>query len=119
MYLAHLLHENGKLADAKKIIDGIIADDPLNVRALRFAATLADDGKVIGESSAGAYLDSAVEASAESALVYLDRGKRHWVNGRAKEAKSDIERAKALLREGSPLSNTVTNLYNSIEGDAK
>jgi predicted Zn-dependent protease len=114
LYLARLGREKGNIKDATQIIERILSDDPQNIRALRLAAEMARDTGPQGEAMAAAYLDQAVEASAELALVFMDRARNRWVNGNGKAALEDLLRAKALLPLNSPLLRSVNTLESII-----
>jgi predicted Zn-dependent protease len=114
LYLARLGREKGNLKDARQLIEGILSDDPQNIRALRLAAEMARDTGPQGEAMAAAYLDQAAEASVESALVFLDRARSRWVSGNGKGALEDLARARALLPDNSPLLRSVYSLESII-----
>ena len=110
LYMARLEREKGNISDARQLVENILSDDPQNIRALRFAAQLSRDIGPEGEAASIAFLDQAAEASVESALVFIDRARSHWIHGNAGSALNDLARAKALLPENSPMFNSVSNL---------
>ena len=114
LYMARLEREKGNFNDARQLIEKMLSDDPQNIRALRFAAQLSRDIGPEGEAASIAFLDQAAEASVESALVFIDRARSHWINGNARAALEDLQRAKALLPENSPMINSVTSLESII-----
>jgi len=113
LYLARILREKSDLAGAVKVTETMLADNPQDIRALRFAAELAmETGKF---DEAVIFLDRAAEYSAESAMVLLDRARLRWVSGRAKDALEDLSRAKAMLPWDTPLLRSISNLENIIK----
>jgi tetratricopeptide (TPR) repeat protein len=114
LYLGRILRDRGDNAEARTLAESLLADDPLDVRALRFAADLAwEEGKA---DSALAYLDRAAEASAESALVFVDRARARWTAGKGEGALEDLGRAQAVLPWNSPLIRSIKNLESTIKG---
>jgi len=55
-----------------------------------------------------------VEASAESALVFLDRARLRWAGGNGGGALEDLGRAKVLLTRDSPILRAVETLESII-----
>lgn len=119
LFLARIYHEQGDEKKAVLIVENIISDDPSNVRALRLAAQLAESADGAGDKTASAYLNRAVEASGETALAFLDRGRFHWRSGRDEAALEDLRRAKALIYAQSPIYKTIENLENIIKTPAQ
>ncbi|MCL2209639.1 MAG: tetratricopeptide repeat protein [Treponema sp.] len=112
LYLARILREKDDLSGAQKLTESLLADNPQDIRALRYAANLAlEKGK---NDEAIALLDRAAESSAESAMVLLDRARLHWTAGKAYKALEDLSRAKAMLPWETPLIGTISNLENTI-----
>jgi tetratricopeptide (TPR) repeat protein len=111
LYLARILRENGEVYEAKRMIDGLLSDDPSNIRALRFAADMG-----AGKVDAADFLDRAVEASSETALVFLDRARLRWIAGNGKSALDDLRRARVLVHDDSPLLRSIKNLETAIRG---
>jgi uncharacterized protein HemY len=103
------LRETGKESAAKKIVEGLIADDPANIRALRLAASLNGNS-----GAAMAFLDRAAAACEETALVFLDRARLLWIDGKRADALSDLRRAKALTPDGGELQRVINSLENTI-----
>ena len=116
LYLARLEREKGNVINARQFVERILSDDPYNIRALRLAAELSRDIGPEGEAEAAAYLDQAVEALGESALIFLDRARSRWIGGNRKLALEDISKAKALLSEDNPLFRSIVNLELIISG---
>jgi len=113
LYLAKTYRDRNKFTEAEAQIESLLADNPLEIRALRLAADLAcETGKF---DKAVIYLDRAVEISAESALVLLDRARINWVAGKGREALDDLSRAKAILPWDTPLQRSILNLENIIK----
>jgi tetratricopeptide (TPR) repeat protein len=112
LYLSRILRDRGDHAGAEVLAESLLADNPLDLRVLRLAADLAWEG---GKAdSALAYLDRAVEASAESALVFMDRARARWIAGRGEDALADLERARTLLPWDTPLVKSIKNLESTI-----
>jgi tetratricopeptide (TPR) repeat protein len=108
LYLGRILRERGDRAGAEALIETLLADNPLDLRVLRLAADLAREGG--RNDSALAYLDRAAEASAESALVFVDRARARWIAGKGEEALADLEKARTLLPWDTPLVKSIKNL---------
>ncbi|HCC37853.1 MAG TPA: hypothetical protein DEQ14_09690 [Treponema sp.] len=116
-YLAKILWERGDLSRCEKIVLGLLADNPGDVRTLRFASELAmDRGKT---HEAGALLDQAAEFSAESAMVFLDRARLRWTAGRGVDALDDLDRAGTLLPVESPVAKSIEQLKSIIKEAVK
>jgi tetratricopeptide (TPR) repeat protein len=109
LYLARVYREEGREAEALRLSEKILESDPSNTGALRLAASLNRDS-----AAAVSLLDRAVEASGETALVYLDRARFRWIAGRAEEALEDLRKTRILLPDGSVLVKSVTNLERAI-----
>lgn len=114
LYLARIYREKNKSGEAQKIIEGLLANDPSNIQALRLAAELARDRGPEGERAAMAFLDRAADASTESAFVFLDRARLYWIAGNAEEALRDVRCARALVRSEEPISRSIDNLEKII-----
>ncbi|MDR2258080.1 MAG: tetratricopeptide repeat protein [Treponema sp.] len=112
LYLGRILRDRGDLQAAEALAEALLADDPRNVRVLRLAADLAGEGGKAG--AALAYLDRAAEASAESALVFVDRARARWTAGKGEDALEDLQRAQALLPWDTPLARSITTLEKTI-----
>jgi tetratricopeptide (TPR) repeat protein len=109
IYLARILREKGATKNALAIVENIISDDPSCVRALRLAAELSN-----GSERKSAFLDRAIEAGMENALVFLDRARQRWIEGDGQGALEDIRGAKALVTRGAPLYFAADNLEHTI-----
>ena len=112
LYLARILRDRGEGAKAKQLVENLLADNPHDVRALRFAATLSMElGDIAGAS---VHLDQAAELSAESAMVLLDRARLYWIAGKGGEALEDLTRARAMLPWDTPIARSIDQLENRI-----
>ena len=113
LYLARILREKGDAAGAAAAAESMLADNPQDIRALRFAAEIAGETGKFDE--AAILLDKAAEYSAESALVLLDRARLRWTAGRGAEALEDLSRARAMLPWDTPLMRSISNLEKTIK----
>jgi Flp pilus assembly protein TadD len=113
LYLARILRERGDTAGADAAAQSMLADNPQDIRALRFSAEIAGDAGKFDE--AAVLLDRAAEYSAESALVLLDRARLRWTAGRGAEALEDLSRARAMLPWDTPLMRSILNLEKTIK----
>ncbi|MCL2765840.1 MAG: tetratricopeptide repeat protein [Treponema sp.] len=113
LYLARILREKDDPENAAKIAESMLADNPQDVRILRFAAEIASDAGKYDE--AAVFLDRAAEFSAENAMVLLDRARLRWIAGRAEDALDDLKRARAMLPWDTPLLRSINNLENIIK----
>jgi tetratricopeptide (TPR) repeat protein len=117
LYLARILRDSGDLDKAEKAALELLADNPQDIRTLRFASDIAiKRGK---SNEAHAFLDQAADLSAESAMVLLDRARLHWVAGRGGQALEDLRRAQAMLPWDTPLSKSIENLESIIKEAVK
>jgi tetratricopeptide (TPR) repeat protein len=108
LFLARLLRDSGRNDEAMHRAEVLIRDNPQDIRALRLASDLASAG---GDSeNAAAFLDKAVEASAETALVFIDRARLRWIGGNGEGALEDLRRAEALLPWDTALSRSIGEL---------
>ncbi|MDR0689725.1 MAG: tetratricopeptide repeat protein [Spirochaetaceae bacterium] len=114
LYLARLLRETGKPEEAEGIINALLTDDPANIRALRLGAELHRRKGPAGEEAAAVFLDRAVEASAETALVFVDRARLRWIGGNGEGALEDLRSAKSLLPWDTPLFRSIESLESAI-----
>jgi Flp pilus assembly protein TadD len=106
LFLARLLRDSGRNDEARRTVEALIRNNPQDIRALRLASDLAG-----GDSeSAAAFLNQAVEASAESALVFIDRARLRWIGGNGEGAMEDLRRAEALLPWDTALSRSIREL---------
>jgi tetratricopeptide (TPR) repeat protein len=108
LFLARLLRDSGRDEEAARMAEALIRDNPQDIRALRLASDLASAGGD-GENAA-AFLDQAVEASAETALVFIDRARLRWIGGNGAGALEDLRRAEALLPWDTALSRSIGEL---------
>jgi tetratricopeptide (TPR) repeat protein len=108
LFLARLLRDSGRNDEASRRTEELIRDNPQDIRALRLASDLASAG---GDSeNAAAFLDRAIEASAETALVFIDRARLRWIGGNGAGALEDLRRAEALLPWDTALSRSIGEL---------
>jgi tetratricopeptide (TPR) repeat protein len=114
LYLARLLRETGRPEQAEETVNRLLEQDPANIRALRLGAELHRDKGPAGEGIAAALLDRAVEASAETALVFVDRARLRWIGGNGEGALLDLRSAKSLLPWDTPLLRSIENLESAI-----
>jgi tetratricopeptide (TPR) repeat protein len=112
LFLARILREQKKDEEARKLAEMILRGNPQDIRALRLASDLAMER---GDSeTAASLLDRAVEASAETALVFVDRAKFRWTNGNGSGALEDLRRAELLLPWNTSLSKGISDLRTVI-----
>ena len=114
LFLARLCRETGAVNEAQKITEKILGDNPMEIRALRFAAELARERGAAGEAASAILLDRAVEASVETAMVFLDRARLRWIGGNRLGALEDLDRARSLLSRDSPVLKGVEVLESII-----
>jgi tetratricopeptide (TPR) repeat protein len=119
LYLARVLREENRIAEARAAAEALIADDPLDIRALRLAAALESDRGPAGQAAALAFLDRAAEASSECALVFVDRARARWIAGKGGEALEDLNRARTLLPRDTPMFRVVEKLESAVREAAK
>jgi len=117
LYLARILYENGNLSGAHAVTETLLTDNPHDIRALRLAADIAfETGKI---DEALILLNRAVDSSAESAMVLLNRARLRWITGMGDKtagqaALDDLSRAKAMLPWDTPLLRSISNLERTI-----
>jgi tetratricopeptide (TPR) repeat protein len=114
LYLARLLREKGELEEAEKLTEFILSGDPQNIRTLRLASDIAKEKGPAYEAAALAFLDLAIEASGETALVFLDRAKLRWISGNKQGAMEDLKKSRELLPGESPLMRAIKTLESAI-----
>jgi len=119
LFSARLCRERGESEKARLFAEKILAGNPLDLRALRFAAELAGERGASGEAASAALLDRAVEASAESALVFLDRARLRWTGGNRNGALDDLRRARVLIPNDSPVCRAIEKLESIISEAAR
>ena len=112
LYLSRILRDKGENEKARQLAENMMADNPNDVRLLRFAATLAMERDDVVE--AAVLLDRAAELSADSAMVLLDRARLRWIAGRGDEALEDLSRAGAMLPVNTPVSRSINQLEKRI-----
>ena len=116
LFLARVLREQGKEEEARRVAETLLGDNPQDIRALRLASDLASRRGDTEE--AAVLLDRAVEASAETALVFVDRAKLRFTGGNGSGALEDLRRAELLLPWNTPLNKGIGDLravINSME----
>jgi Flp pilus assembly protein TadD len=113
LFLARILREQDKEEEARKTAERVLRDNPVDIRALRLASDLAVRRGDTEE--AAALLDRAVEASAETALVFVDRAKLRWTNGNGSGALEDLRRAELLLPWNTALNKGIHDLRTMID----
>ncbi|GHV83930.1 hypothetical protein AGMMS50212_12700 [Spirochaetia bacterium] len=112
LYLARIKREQDHSEEAVKIVEELLANDPSNIRALRLASQLAKEKNK--DTVSLAFLDRAVEASSETALVFLDRARQNWILGQSEKAAADLLCAKSLVLPDDPLYRAVDNLQRIV-----
>jgi len=113
LYLARVLSEKGEIKEAEKLAFNLLADNPNDIRTLRFASALAKQQGKLHEAQS--LLDQAAELSAESAMVLLERARMHWAAGRSEQALEDLQRANAMLPWDTPLAKSIAQLESVIQ----
>jgi len=111
LYLATILKGEGKIKETEKIYESLLADDPSNMRVLRFAAGFSADAD--NQDTAMAFLNRAVAASEELSFIFLERARLLWIDGNGLAALSDLNKAK-MLSADSGLSQSIENLEKTI-----
>ena len=110
--LARVLRDRGEYEKARQVTEDLLANNPNDIRLLRFAATLASDrGEAV---RAAVLLDKAAELSAEGAMVLLDRARLRWIAGNGEAALEDLSRAEAMLPANTPVSRAINQLEKRI-----
>ena len=113
LFLARILREQGKEEEARQLAEMILTNNPQDIRALRLASDLAFQR---GETEdATVLLDRAVEACAETALVFVDRAKLRWTSGNSSGALEDLRRAELLLPWNTGMNKGIRDLRTVIE----
>ena len=113
LFLARILREQGKEQEARQLTELILRNNPQDIRALRLASDLAfQQGNT---EDAAALLDRAVEACAETALVFVDRAKLRWTSGNGSGALEDLRRAEQLLPWNTGMNKGIRDLRTIIE----
>lgn len=112
IFLARILREQGKDEEAQQLAEALLRDNPQDIRALRLASDLA--GQRGDAENAAALLDRAAEASAETALVFVDRAKLRWNAGNGTGALEDLRRAELLLPWNTSLGRGIRDLRTVI-----
>jgi tetratricopeptide (TPR) repeat protein len=112
LFLARILRDKGESEKSRQLTEDMLADNPNDIRLLRFASILAvERGDAAG---AAVLLDRAAELSADSAMVLLDRARLRWIAGRGTEALEDLSRAGAMLTQNTPVLRSVKKKKKSI-----
>jgi len=113
LFLARILREQDRDEEARGLIEIMLRNNPQDIRALRLASSLAFERGDIQDASA--FLDRAVEASAETALVFVDRAKFRWTSGNGSGALEDLRKAELLLPWNSGLNKGISDLATVID----
>jgi tetratricopeptide (TPR) repeat protein len=113
LFLARIVREQGKDEEAQELAEQLLRNNPGDLQALRLASDLAAE-RGDGEDAA-ALLDRAVEASAETALVFVDRAKLRWTAGNRKGALEDLRRAELLLPWNTSLVRGIRDMRTLID----
>lgn len=113
LWLARAYRAAGEGEAALRTCESLLAASPFDTAALRLASSLALERDRPAE--AGAFLDRAVAASAESGLAFLDRACLRWAGGDRIGCASDIRVALSLLPEGSVAYGAARDLLAEIE----
>jgi tetratricopeptide (TPR) repeat protein len=113
LFLARILREQGKEDEAQRLAEMMLRNNPQDIRALRLASDLAYERGDIED--AVQLLDRAVEASAETALVFVDRAKLRWTAGNGGGALEDLRRAELLLPWNTSLNKGISDLKTVID----
>jgi tetratricopeptide (TPR) repeat protein len=113
LFLARIFREQGKERQAQELSEIMLRNNPQDIRALRLASDLALERGDAG--TAAALLDRAVEASAETALVFVDRAKLRWTNGNGSGALEDLRKAEQLLPWNTGLNRGISDLRTVID----
>jgi tetratricopeptide (TPR) repeat protein len=111
LYMANILQDEDNIQEVEKIFETLLADDPSNIRVLRFAAEFQAD--INNENSAMAFLNRAVAVSEELSFVFLERARLLWIEGNGIEALSDLNKAKTLSVNAG-LFHSIENLEKTI-----
>ena len=113
LFLARILREQDREDEARRLTDMMLRSNPQDIRALRLASDLAFQR---GDTEdAAALLDRAVEASAETALVFVDRAKLRWTSGNGSGALEDLRKAELLLPWNTSLNKGISDLRTVID----
>ncbi|MCL1928591.1 MAG: tetratricopeptide repeat protein [Treponema sp.] len=113
LFLARILREQDREDEAQKVAEMMLRNNPQDIRALRLASDLALQR---GDAEdAAALLDRAVEASAETALVFVDRAKLRWTAGNGGGALEDLRKAELLLPWNTSLNKGIGDLRTVID----
>lgn len=117
VWLARSLRSLGREAEAAKLVESVLSDDPGEVRSLRMAAEAAGER---GEAaSAAAYLDRALGSAGELAFAYIDRARLRWIAGDGNAALDDLRKAAALLPANSAAVRAARKLTEAIQDGTK
>ena len=113
LFLARIVREQGKDEEARRITETLLRNNPQDIRALRLASDLAAQRGDMED--AAALLDRAVEASAETALVFVDRARLRWIVGNGSGALDDLRRAELLLPWNTAFHKGIRDLKTVID----
>ena len=113
LFLARILREQNEEEEAQQLTEMMLRNNPQDIRALRLASDLASQRGDMED--AAALLDRAVEASAETALVFVDRAKLRWTAGNGGGALEDLRKAELLLPWNTSLNKGIGDLRTVID----
>jgi len=112
LYLARIFRDRGEGDKAMEFVQSLLADNPSELRVLRLAASLAlEQGD---PAAASALLDRAADATADGAMILLDRARLRWIAGNGGAALEDLARAKAMLPWETPVARSIDQLESRI-----
>jgi len=112
VWLARAYRASGLAAEASALCAIAVSADPGSVTALRLMASLASDDERLADAKA--YLDRALEASAEVGMAFIDRASIRWASGDRTGALADLDAAVTVLPVGSNAQKAAVSLGQRI-----
>ncbi|MEW6564354.1 MAG: tetratricopeptide repeat protein [Spirochaetota bacterium] len=109
LYLAYTQRALGKEAEAQKLAEDILADDPDNIRAYRILLELTQNDR-----NKANLLNQALEAAQETAFLFVERARYRWISGDGTGALQDISAALSLIPTDSMLRQPIAALQKTI-----
>jgi hypothetical protein len=109
LYLAYTQRALGKEAEAQKLAEDILADDPDNIRAYRILLELTQNDR-----NKANLLNQALEAAQETAFLFVERARYRWISGDGTGALQDISAALILIPADSILRQPIAALQKTI-----
>ncbi|AEJ19207.1 tetratricopeptide repeat protein [Gracilinema caldarium] len=109
LYLAYVERSFGNDEKARTIAEDILTDDPDNYKAYRVLAELSEHGAIKQR-----YLNQALAAMGEGALLFVERARIRWIAGDGSRALEDLVAALTLIPEDSTLRSPVLALQKTI-----